>query len=280
MRAGAGPAPWGRSAVRDGYAVAAVVWVALVATGLVVGQNDARAYWLHRLPDLYTSPAYDASFGFYYSPAFAQAIAPLTALPLPAFLAIWASLSLAIIGWLSGRWAVLALLFPPVALELWYGNVNILFALVAVAGLRYPGLWALPLLTKVTPGVGILWFAARREWRSLGIAVGTAAAIALVSAILAPDLWRQWIGLLLTNADVPVGLPVGPLWLRLPIAALLVTWGARTDRRWVIPVAMLLGSPRIWLASGAVLLAVPALAFRSVSYPDVDATVVPRHGDG
>lgn len=121
----------------------------------------------------------------------------------------------------------------------------------------------MPLLTKITPGVGVLWFATRQEWRHLAIALGTTALVVLISAVLAPDVWRQWLALLMSNTEAPVGLPVGPLWVRVPLAVLLIIWGARTDRRWVIPIAMLLASPRIWPASGAVLLAIPPLLHSS-----------------
>ena len=39
-------------------------------------------------------------------------------------------------------------------------------------GFRYPAAWSFLLLTKVTPGIGLVWFAVRREWRPLAIALG------------------------------------------------------------------------------------------------------------
>ncbi len=39
-------------------------------------------------------------------------------------------------------------------------------------GFRYPATWAFVLLAKVTPGIGLLWFLVRREWRNLAIALG------------------------------------------------------------------------------------------------------------
>ena len=38
------------------------------------------------------------------------------------------------------------------------GQLDLLFALVTIVGLRWPAAWALPILTKVTPGVGLIWF--------------------------------------------------------------------------------------------------------------------------
>jgi len=35
-----------------------------------------------------------------------------------------------------------------------------------------------------------------------------------------------------------------PLWLRLPVAVLVLAWGARTDRLWTVPLAATLGAAR------------------------------------
>ena len=43
--------------------------------------------------------------------------------------------------------------------------------------------------------------------------------------------------------------------IRLPIAALIVVWGARTDRRWTVPVAATLALPILWPSGLAVLAA-------------------------
>ena len=51
-----------------------------------------------------------------------------------------------------------------------------------------------------------------------------------------------------------------PLLLRLPLAVVLVAWGARTNHRWVVPAAALLALPRLYFQSPALLLAIlPAL---------------------
>jgi len=61
----------------------------------------------------------------------------------------------------------------------------------------------------------------------------------------------------LSVAD-PWVLPV-PLVVRLPAAIGLLIWAARTDRAWLLPVAILLGLPAIRVGSLALLLAVPPL---------------------
>ena len=60
-------------------------------------------------------------------------------------------------------------------------------------GFRYPVAWSFILLTKVTPGIGLVWFAARREWRHLAIALGFTGALVAVSLVLEPQLWVDWL---------------------------------------------------------------------------------------
>jgi hypothetical protein len=138
------------------------------------------------------------------------------------------------------------------------GNVSLLLATAIVIGFRWPAAWALVLLTKITPGIGLLWFAVRREWRLLAIALAATAVIAAGSFVLVPDEWRTWVDVVLGNAgkggtwaSVPV-----PLWIRLPIAIAVVVWGARTDRRWTVPVASMLALPALWYGGISMLLAV------------------------
>jgi hypothetical protein len=55
-----------------------------------------------------------------------------------------------------------------------------------------------------------------------------------------------------------------PLWLRLPVAVLIVVWGARTDRRWTVAVAATIALPVLWLSGIAVLAgALPGLRART-----------------
>jgi hypothetical protein len=154
------------------------------------------------------------------------------------------------------------LLFPFTAMEVAGGNVSLLLAVAIVIGFRWPAAWALVVLTKITPGVGLLWFAVRREWRSLFIAVATTAVIVAASAIVMPAAWRQWLDVIVANAgkggtwaSVPV-----PLVVRLPAAVAIVAWGARTDRRWTVPVASMLALPALWYGGLSMLLAVIPLS--------------------
>ena len=56
---------------------------------------------------------------------------------------------------------------PGVIEDLVRGNIHVLLAVTILAGFRYPGAWSFVVLTKVTPGIGLLWFAIRREWGAL-----------------------------------------------------------------------------------------------------------------
>lgn len=203
---------------------------------------------------------------YLYSPAFAQAVGTLARLvPMDVFLALWTVGAVAALGWLGGRWAALLLLLPPVAMEAWYGNVHLLLATAVVLGFRWPAAWSFVLLTKVTPGVGLAWFAARREWRSLAIALGATAAIAGASFAIAPDLWRQWAELLTAQASRPsldrLGvLSVGPLWLRLAAAAGIAALGGLLGYRWPVMVACALAMPAVWVTTPAMLVGVIPLA--------------------
>ena len=153
------------------------------------------------------------------------------------------------------------LAFPPVALELYHGNIHLWIAAAIVLGFRYPWTWGFILLTKVTPGIGLLWFAVRREWRALGIALGVTGAIVAVSLVLNANLWREWIAFIASTPEggsvAQFNIPI-PLWLRLPAAAALVAWGGLTDRRWTVPVAATLALPVLWVSGFAICAALAA----------------------
>jgi len=222
---------------------------------------DVYAYWSVDLADLYARDA-EALAGlgaFHYSPAIAQVFALFGGLPWYVFLFGFEALLVGTLIWLGGRWTPLLFAFPPLILELYAGNINLLLAAAIALGFRYPVAWAFVLLTKVTPGVGVLWFAARREWRNLAIAVGVTAAIVAVSFALAPSLWGDWFAALTTLRGQEQGeLPI-PLLIRLPIAAALVWWGGATDRRWTVPVAATVATPVLWIGWSAWLVVLFAL---------------------
>jgi hypothetical protein len=196
-------------------------------------------------------------FQFVYSPVIAQLIGPLLHLPFAAFVAVIRAAEILSLVLIAGPLAAPAILLDPVAAELNAANINLVLALALVLGFRWPALWALPLWTKPSMGIALLWFGVRREWRALATSLGTAGALALGSFLLAPSLWFDWINLL-RDGTVQVGLwpfPY-PIWVRLPIAAMLVIWGARTNRRWTVVAAAVIALPRLYFQSPAMLLGV------------------------
>jgi hypothetical protein len=256
---------------RDGFVVLSVVFVLLRLFGVKPWADsvDAYAYWTTRDGAFYDTATTGRIGAYLYSPAFAQLLAPLVWLPLAVFTAIWTALNGATLWFLLRQWALPSLLFLPIAFEIVSGNVHLLYAAAIVLGFRWPATWALLLLTKVTPGVGVLWFLVRREWRSLGIALGATAAIAAVSFVLDQTQWMRWFDLLRADATgagaagfQTVGwyLPIA-LAPRIAAAVLVVAIAARTDRRWLLPVAVVLAMPVVWLNSLAVLAACIPLAF-------------------
>ncbi len=217
---------------------------------------DIVAYWTVNLAAPYHGNVGDLGF-FAYSPPIALILAPFTALPFPVFATGWYVLLVTTLAWLGQRRMLMLLAFPPVALDLYHGNIHLLLAAAIVLGMRYPAAWSFVLLTKVTPGIGLLWFAARREWRSLAIAVGATGLIVGATFVFLPAQWLGWLAMLSDSAGTPPpgpALPI-PLLLRMPVAALIVLWGARRDARWTVPVAAALALPALWPGGFAVLAA-------------------------
>jgi hypothetical protein len=252
-------APW------VGIAVAAVAWVAVVGFAEPFGRlwgtgQDARCYWLPSLLDPYAQSQWTNPIAYVYSPAFLQLVSPLTRLPWQAFIGVWTAILLLAVRYLTGP-RLLAAGIAFAAMEIAGGNISLLLAVAIVLGFRWPAAWAFVLLTKVTPGVGLLWFAVRGEWRSLAMALGATLAVVAVSAVMLPGAWSEWIDVLLRNGGREgtwAALPIA-LWIRLPIAIGVVIWGARTNRRWAVPVASLIALPAVWYGSLSMLLAIVAL---------------------
>ena len=259
-----------------GIALAVIMWVLVIAwsdptvnatqpwNGQPVTAQDARSYYGFNYADLYAGRTDWNAIGAYpYSPAFAQLLAPLNLLPWTLFVAAWTAILIAAVWFLTGpEYLLLGLVVG--AMEIAGGNVSLLLALAIVKGFRHPWTWAFLLLTKITPGVGLLWFALRREWRALAIAIGATAVVAAVSYLLIPQAWRDWIDLLRGNtgkggtwAAIPI-----PLLVRGPIGVALIVWGARRNQRWTVPVGAMLALPALWYGSLSMLLAVIPLTTR------------------
>jgi hypothetical protein len=263
--------PWpaferaGRDLPEFGAILAGGLWFAIIVLAVPFGRSwqtgqEAFCYWIANLNSPYSLSDWTSPIAYVYSPAFIQAMAPLTRLPWQLFIGIWTALLILAVRFLTGpRLFAVGILLASV--ELIGGNISLLLASAIVVGFRWPAAWAFVLLTKVTPGIGLLWFVVRREWHQLGIALGATAALVAVSAVIMPGAWLEWLNLLVglpgrngTWAAVPI-----PLLLRLPVAIAVVVWGARTDRRWAVPVAGMLALPALWYGGLTMLLAVIVL---------------------
>ena len=251
------------------------VWGVLVAVGLVVFMvamaepfepdsfgpgHDARAYWAAPLDDPYQPGSVGEESAYLYSPAFLVVLSPLRVLSWPLFLGLWTIGLLGVLFWLARP-----LLFLPLLLlalpEIWGGNITILLAAAIVLGFSRSFSWAFPLLTKVTPGVGVLWFAVRREWLQMGVALAATVAIIGATALVTPGLWAEWFQLLLSStgsSTVEGSVPI-PLIARLPFALAIIAFAAWRGQAWLLPIGVLLAMPVIWWGSLALLTACVAL---------------------
>lgn len=246
-------------------AIVATGFVALSVSGMVRGTwgFDAYAYWAIDQVHPYAS-AMNVHGAFLYSPAFAQLGGLLGWLSWPVFLTLWTTLLVGTLAWLGRGWATALFLVPVVAFEVLAGNIQILIAAALVLGFRWPASWAFILLTKVTPGVGLLWFAARREWRAVAVALGATLVITTISYVLAPGSWTEWLERLAVEgqrADPgPWAALAGPLWLRLVIAGAIAVWAGSRGLRWPMAVVVTLSLPNPSPQSLAVLVALLPLA--------------------
>ncbi len=249
-----------RAPIRLALSVVGAVIILLLLANPDAHGIDARGYWAFDPANPYAEAIgnLNAETAFRYGPPIALAFLPFHALSWPAFITIWTLVLVAALLVLGRKWALACAAIYPVAMELSAGNVNLLIALAAVVGLRWPATWSFVLLTKVTPGIGLVWFAVRREWRHLAIAIAATASLSVASWLVAPQLWTQWFDALRSMVGIePLGhhLPV-PLPIRVIAMAALVAWGARTDRPWTVVVAVTLAMPTVFPASLSALVGV------------------------
>ncbi len=236
---------------RSGLAVLFGIGVFLGVGFLMFGVRvaDTDMVWsASRHLTLYSEIWVSGEGGSYiYPPPLAQA---LSVIPWAIFLPLWTVL-LFVSLWVLTRWWALPFLavsglsvllwglhqpfISPLALAL-TGNGQAILAAAIVLGFRWPATWAFVVLTKIAPGIGLLWFLVRGEWRSLGIALGVTAAVAAVSFLVDPGAWADFVRFAVANAGTPSPEPVVPVpfVVRAAMSAALIVWGARTDRRWTV----------------------------------------------
>jgi Glycosyltransferase family 87 len=244
-----------------GLAYIALVWLGIAPYAPPVPEYgpmfDARGFWIAWDGGLYDIPwgEYEA---YVYSPAFAQLLWPFTLLPWPIFAALWTLGAIGCLFWMRVPWMIA---FPGVIDDILRGNIHVFLAASIVLALRFGAAWAFGILTKVTPGIGLLWHVVRAEWRQLAMALAVTGGIFAVSFALSSALWLEWFELLAANTDTTARIRVIPLPLvvRLPIAAVLIAFAARTDRAWLLPIGVMIALPNVWTSSTALLAGSAAL---------------------
>ena len=243
-------------ATRDALSIAGVLL--LIITMRSGGPGfDFFAYWAVDPADPYV--VHEGFGAFHYTPPLVWFAAPLRLFAWPLAYWIYFGILMLVLVWLARDWALAWLAFPPVASELYHGNIHLLISAALVLSLRYPVAYLFLALSKVSPGVTALWYLARREWRNFAIAVGGAAIVAAIAFVIAPDLWLEWLSHLSSYATQAQNLIAIPLLIRLPIAAVLVLVAARTNRPWILAPAVVLALPLLWVHGLAVLVAITPL---------------------
>lgn len=233
------------------------LWCAFYAGIAIVGGAgfDSHAYWLTRTGVEYVlNPGQQNAY--LYAPAFAQAILPLTLLPWPVFAALWFLAAATTYAWLVApasprvRVVLLALCLGDVV----YGNVWWLFALALTVGLRRPALWTIPLLLKITPAVGLIWFAVRREWHGLFVALAVAAALVGVSFAIDPHAWSESLGFVRRQ-----GRTTRFEEARLCAGFVVAAYAGLSDRKWLLVPALWLAAPVFSINGLGIAAALPRL---------------------
>lgn len=140
--------------------------------------SDEHAYWLAGRNLIEGHSIYELArlgpiepYAYHYPPPFAQLMAPIAAVvPAEVWTAAWTVLLLACVLWLAGRDPIVALAsvaFLPVAVELWFRNIHLPLAVLTYLGLRrWPVLLGIGMLVKVSPGLGLLYLAAKGQLRA------------------------------------------------------------------------------------------------------------------
>lgn len=245
----------------DRFALLGCVTVGLIvglaqATGAIADPYDARAYWEADPANLYLAHWIG---GYVYPPPLALFVNVLHPLGWPVFITAFTTATWTAFWYCARAWslpvllaslALVPLIGGNVVGYLFLGNIQILMAAAVVASVRHPAWAALPLLTKGV-GVSFVWYAVRREWRSLGIAVGTTAAVVAVTFVAAPEAWFAFYRFVTDNGLTasPIPLVPVPFAVRLVAATALVAWGGLTDRRWTLPIAAGIAIPALYVWS-------------------------------
>jgi hypothetical protein len=264
------------------------VLLMVVATTRWAVPSDEHAYWLAAQRLAAGQPLYDPNafpgtpYAYWYPPPMAQVLAPFTSFASDlAFTAAWTVLLRACLGYLADRQLLVALAmvaFVPVAVELWYRNIHLLLAVMAVIALRRNVLaWVPAAALKVTPVIALAYLVAARRYRDAALVAGVGAAALAVSVVVSPGAWRQFIDVVVAQGGTSGAslLPI-PFAVRFAIALALAMVGGRVGGRrgeTMLVAGLVIGNPTLWMTAFSLLIALvplwrrPMAAVRTPPHP-------------
>jgi hypothetical protein len=236
--------------------------------------SDELAYWLGAERLAAGEPLYDLAlpigspYAYWYPPPLAQVLAPLTAfVPDMWFVAAWTAMLMGCLLFLGNRRILVALAliaYLPVAVELWYRNVHLLIAVLAVLAIRKSSMFWIPAAAiKITPALGLVYLLARGRLRESAAVALLGLVVLGVSVWLSPAAWDQFLDLVLLQGGssgaslVPIPFPI-----RIVAAVLLVVIAGRLGGRrgeCLLIAALVVGNPTLWMTAFSLLVAVPYL---------------------
>lgn len=242
--------------------------------------SDEYAYWSAAQRLVAGEPLYfpqlpvGTPYVYLYPPPLAQVLAPFTLFVSDAvFMWAWTAMLLGSLWLLGLRRVLLALAlvaFLPVAVELWFRNVHLLLALLAVLALRWhPAFWIPAAAIKITPVIGLFYLVARGRVREATLVCALGVVALAVSVVLSPSAWAGFVDLVLAQGGgasasiVPV-----PYWARLAGAAALAVVAGRVDERRgevLLVVALVLGNASLTMTAFSMLAAIVPLWLTSGS---------------
>ena len=250
------------------------VLLLVVATVRWAVPSDEHAYWLAAQRLVAGQPLYDPTafpgtpYAYWYPPPLAQVLAPLTPLvPDLAFTGVWTVLLLACLWQLADRRVLVALAFVafvPVAVELWYRNIHLVLAVLAVVALRRsPLAWVPAVAIKVTPVIALAYLVAARRYRDALLVAAVGAAVLAVSVVVSPGAWRQFVEVVVSQGGTSGAslIPV-PFVARFAIAVVLAGVGGRAGGRageTLLVIGLVVGNPTLWMTAFSVLIALVPL---------------------
>jgi len=148
-------------------------------------------------------PTPNGDLPFVYPPLTIPLFELVAALPRALLDALWTAGSIAaVIGglWLlgvRGRWLLVLLAWPPLALGIAVGNVASFIFLLFAAGFRFGASLIFSGIFKPQSAIPALWLVGERRWRMIAAGMGIAALLALLELVLnGVDEWPGWLSAL------------------------------------------------------------------------------------